>query len=90
VVVSFSGRAAHGGEISDVTFSAVVDGELVGRDYVPAGDELTDALAAPAWARYGTFTGQPLIKGEVVWSVGERRVVIRGRRGGARFEECLP
>jgi hypothetical protein len=47
-------------------------------------------LAAPAWARYGTFTGQRPIDGEVVWTVGERQVVIRGRRGGARFEECLP
>lgn len=52
-------------------------------------DELCYALEAPVWDRFGSFAGQPEIAGTVVWTTGDRRVVIEGRRGDKRFEEVV-
>jgi endogenous inhibitor of DNA gyrase (YacG/DUF329 family) len=51
--------------------------------------ELGDALAAPAWARYGAFRGQPPVTGTLCWSVAERSITLAGRRGSERFAETL-
>ena len=51
--------------------------------------ELGDALAAPVWARYGAFRGQPPITGTLCWSVAERSITLAGRRGSERFAEIL-
>jgi hypothetical protein len=51
--------------------------------------ELGDALAAPVWARYGAFRGQPPITGTLSWSVAKRSITLAGRRGGERFAETL-
>ena len=52
-------------------------------------DELTYALEAPVWDRFGAFAGQPLIRGEVIWTAEGRSVVIAGTRGDERFEETV-
>ena len=57
---------------------------------VDAGQsELAGALAAPAWARYGSFRGQPRIAATLQWSVAERSLTLAGTRGTERFEEIL-
>jgi hypothetical protein len=67
-----------------------IDGdELVDVEQWTSRDELTFALEAPVWDRYGTFAGQPAIRGDVIWTSADRTVVIVGRRGDARFEEAV-
>lgn len=88
-VVPFCGRAGRGGEIGTVVLSRSEDGELVAFDRRTALDEVAQALAAPVWDRYGTFAGQPSIRGTVTWSVAARRIVIAGRHGDASFEELV-
>lgn len=87
--VPFRGRASHGGQIDVIRLRRVRgegDGSLEVRLW-PDGDELSYALAAPAWDRFGTFAGHPLVRGEVIWTLKDRSVVIVGRRGERRFEE---
>jgi len=78
-VIAFSGRAGKGGSIGAITVSRVDDQRLVpvGRWRWP--DRLVDALAAPVWDRYGTFAGQPAIRGTVTWTVAGHRIVIASR-----------
>jgi hypothetical protein len=52
-------------------------------------DELCYALEAPIWDRFGSFAGQPLIVGTVIWTAANRRVLTEGRRGDKRFEELV-
>ena len=87
--VPFRGRAGHVGEM-DVIRLRRVSGEGNGSLEVrlwPDGDELAYALAAPAWDRFGTFAGHPLVRAEVIWTLEDRTVVIAGRRGDRRLEE---
>ena len=85
--VPFRGRAGHGGEI-DVIRLRRVEGARSGEVRLwPDGDELAYALASPAWDRFGTFAGHPLVRGEVIWTLEDRTVVIAGRRGDRRLEE---
>jgi hypothetical protein len=86
-VVPFWGRAGRGGETERIRLSHVVGDELVDVEVWTGRDELTYTLEAPVWDRYGTFAGQPAIRGDVIWTVSDRRVVIVGRRGDIRFEE---
>ena len=39
------------------------------------------------WDRFGSFAGQPFVRGEVIWTGEDRTVVIAGTRGGRPFEE---
>jgi hypothetical protein len=55
--------------------------ELVDVERWIGRDELCYALEAPIWDRFGSFAGQPLIVGTVIWITADRRVVIEGRRG---------
>jgi hypothetical protein len=88
-VVEFAGGAGVGGRIGRVGFTDA-DGALLGRMELWRSDELAFALAAPVWDRFGQFAGEPMIRGTVTWTVGDRRVVISGRRGHERFEELAP
>jgi hypothetical protein len=88
--VPFSGRACAGGSVGTIALSRVDGGELVDVERWSGGrDELTCALEAPVWDRYGTFAGQPRVRGTVVWSVPDRPVVIVGERIGEQFEEAV-
>jgi hypothetical protein len=87
--VPFRGRAGHGGEIDGIRLRRVSgegNGSLEVRLW-PDGDELAYALAAPAWDRFGTFAGHPLVRAEVIWTLEDRAIVIAGRRGDRRLEE---
>jgi hypothetical protein len=42
---------------------------------------LVHALEASLWDRYGTFAGQPAVRGTIRWTVAGRRIVIAGWRG---------
>jgi hypothetical protein len=88
-VVPFWGRAGHGGSIETITLSRVGDDEIVDVERWTSRDELAYALEAPVWDRYGLFAGQPLISGQVIWTVEDRSVVIVGTRGDQRFEETV-
>jgi hypothetical protein len=89
-LVGFAGRAGRGGQTTTITLSRQEGGEPVDVERWSFGrDELCYALAAPVWGRYGTFAGQPSIRGTVTWLVAERRVLIRGERGGNSFEEVV-
>lgn len=88
-IVPFSGRAGHGGLIDRIVLSQVDGDELVDVEQSTGGDELCHALEAPVWDRFGWFAGQPPIAGTVSWTTADRRVVIEGRRGDARFEELV-
>jgi hypothetical protein len=87
--VPFSGRAGRGGSTDVIVLSRREGDELVDVERWHSRDELAHALEAPVWDRYGTFAGQPSVRGSVIWTVDDRRVVIDGRRGGQRFEEVL-
>jgi len=65
----------------------VENGELVDVERWSSRDELACALEEPVWDRFGLFAGQPLIRGEVIWTVEDRSVVIVGTRGAERFAE---
>ena len=88
-VVSFSGRAGEGGRVGAIAVSRITGGELIDVERWSGGDELTYALEAPIWDRYGVFAGHPRIRAMVTWIVAERCVVISGDRGGERFEETV-
>ena len=87
--VPFSGRAGRGGTVERIVLSRVQGDELVDVERWTARDELDYALEAPIWDRFGSFAGQPLIAGTVIWTAADRRVVIEGRRGDKRFEELV-
>jgi hypothetical protein len=88
-VVSFSGRAGEGGRVGRITLSRIEAGELVDVERWSGRDDLTYALEAPIWDRYGVFAGHPKIRATVTWIAAERCVVISGDRGGERFEETV-
>jgi hypothetical protein len=87
--VPFSGRAGEGGRVGTITLSRIDGGALVDVERWSGRDELTCALEAPIWDRYGVFTGHPRICATVTWIAAERCVVICGDRGGERFEETV-
>ena len=88
-VVLFLGRDGQGGRTATITLSRV-DGEaLVDVERWSSRDELAYALEAPVWDRFGSFAGQPFIRGEVIWTAEDRTVVIVGRRGDQPVEEAV-
>lgn len=87
LVVPFSGRAGGGGYTDPIRLSRIEEGQLVDVERWPSRDELMYVLEAPVWDRYGFFAGQPWIRGDVIWTLEDSRVVIAGTRGDARFEE---
>jgi hypothetical protein len=87
--VAFSGRAGRGGRTDRIVLSRLDRDELVDVERSTGRDELCYALEAPIWDRFGSFAGQPLIVGTVIWTAADRRVVIEGRRGDKRFEELV-
>ena len=88
-VVPFSGRAGRGGTTATITLSRIEHDELVAIERWSSRHELTYALEAPVWDRFGLFAGQPPIRGEVIWTVEDRSVVIVATRGDERFEETV-
>jgi hypothetical protein len=89
-VVPFSGRAGEGGRVGTIILSCVEGGdELVDVERCSGRDELTYALEAPIWGRYGVFAGHPRICATVTWIAAERCVLISGDRGGERFVETV-
>jgi hypothetical protein len=86
-IVPFSGRAGIGGRTDTIRLLRPEGEELVEVERWTFRDELCHALEAPIWDRFGTFAGHPLVHGEVIWSVQDREVVIRGKRGAGAFEE---
>jgi hypothetical protein len=88
-VVPFWGRAGEGGRVGTIILSRVDGGELVDVERWSGRDELTYALVAPIWDRYGVFAGHPRISATVTWIAAERCVLISGDRGGGRFEETV-
>jgi len=72
-----------------IVLSRVEGDELIDVERWSGHDELCYALEAPIWDRFGSFAGQPLISGTVIWTAANRRVVIEGRRGDTCFEELV-
>ncbi len=86
-VVPFSGQAGRGGSTATIVLSRVVGRQLVDVERWSSRDELGYALEAPVWDRFGSFAGQPFVRGEVIWTAEDRTVVIAGTRGDRPFEE---
>jgi hypothetical protein len=86
-VVPFYGRAGIGGRTDTITLLRLDGEKLVVVERWTSRDELCHALAAPLWEPFGSFAGQPMVRGEVIWTLDDRSVVIRGRRGDRAFEE---
>jgi hypothetical protein len=84
--VRFAGGGGRRASVETVV-AAAGGGELA--RWGAGEGELGDALAAPVWARYGAFRGQPPITGTLCWSVAERSITLAGRRGSERFAETL-
>jgi hypothetical protein len=63
--VPFSGRAGAGGTVGTITPCRVDGDEPVDVEPWSGRDELTYALKAPVWHRFGHFTGQPWVRGAV-------------------------
>jgi hypothetical protein len=87
--VPFAGRAGRGGETDRIRLSRVEREQLVDVELWTSRDELACALEAPVWDRYGMFAGQPWIRGDVIWTLADRQIVITGKRGDVRFEETV-
>jgi hypothetical protein len=88
-IVPFSGRAGRGGRTDTMTLLRSDGAKLLEVERWSSRDELCYALEAPVWDRFGTFVGQPHVRGEVVWFAEDRSVLIRGKRGEASFEELV-
>jgi hypothetical protein len=88
-VVPFWGRASRGGHTDTITLLRLDGEELVEVERWTGRDELCHALEAPVWDRFGTFVGQPLVRGEVIWTADDTCVAIRGSRGERPFEELV-
>jgi cobalamin biosynthesis protein CobT len=86
--VLFSGRAGRGGRIERIVLTPADGDEPIDIERWTSRD-LRDALVAPVWDRFGSFAGQPPVAATVTWIIADRRVVIEGRRGDARFEELV-
>ncbi len=78
-----SGRTAT----AEIVATAVDGTEL--RRWRPGESELADALAAPVWARYGTFQRQPPVTGTLRYDVAERSITLAGRRGAQPFTKTI-
>lgn len=89
-IVPFSGRAGCGGQTDTIKLLRLEREKLVDVERWTSRDELCNALEAPIWDRSGTFAGQPLVSGEVIWTADGRDVAIRGMRGGRPYEEIVP
>lgn len=87
-VVPFSRRAGRGGTAATITVSRIEDQKVSVKRWT-SRDELAHALEAPVWDRFGVFAGQPPIRGEMIWTVEDRSVVIVATRGDERFEETV-
>ena len=88
-VVPFCGRAGRGGSTATIVLSRVAGRQLVDVERWSSRDELGYALEAPVWDRFGSFAGQPFVRGEVIWTAEDRTVVIAGTRAGRPFEESV-
>lgn len=88
-VVPFCGRAGRDAETGPIRLWRLDGDELAELAGWTGRDELSNALEAPVWDRYGTFAGQAAIRAEVIWTLEGRSVVIVGRRGGRRFREAV-
>jgi hypothetical protein len=88
-VVPFSGRAGCGRTTATITLSRIQNQEIVDVERWSSRDELTYALEAPVWDRFGVFVGQPHIEDDVIRTVEDRSVVIVATRGDGRFEEAV-
>jgi hypothetical protein len=85
--VPFWGRAGAGGHTDRIALLRLESDALIEVERWTTRDELCYALEAPVWDRFGTFLGQPLVRGEVVWSGRERVAEIVATRGSTRLEE---
>lgn len=88
-VVPFWGRAGRGGQTERIRLSRIDGDQLVDIELWTGRDELAYALEAPVWDRFGMFAGQPAIRGDVIWTLHDRSVVIVGMRGDTHFEEAV-
>jgi hypothetical protein len=86
-VVSFRGYAGQGAQPDTIKLLRLEDELLVEVERWTGRDQLCDALKVPVWDRFGSFAGQPPVRGELVWSTEDRRVAICGNRGDSPFEE---
>ncbi|MGZ6569282.1 MAG: zinc finger domain-containing protein [Solirubrobacteraceae bacterium] len=86
-LVRFTGGGGRPGTLEGVSLQA--QGSPAARPVDEIQSELTGALAAPVWGRYGSFRGQPLIAATLRWSVVERSLLLAGTRGTERFQETL-
>ena len=86
-LVRFSGGGGRPGTLEGLSIQP--QGSAPARLVDAGQSELAGALAAPAWARYGSFRGQPRIAAMLQWSVAERSLTLAGTRGTGRFQEIL-
>jgi hypothetical protein len=88
-IVPFFGRAGRGGHTDTISLLRPEGDELVEVERWSGRDELCHALEAPVWERFGIFAGHPPVRGDVIWSVADRRVTLVGQRGEQPFEEIV-
>jgi hypothetical protein len=88
-IVPFWGRAGRGGQTDTITLLRREGDELVEVERWTSRDELCYALEAPVWERFGTFAGQPPVRGQVIWTAEDQCVVMAGSRGERPFEEIV-
>jgi len=86
-LVRFCGGGGRHGTLESVSIHA--GGRELTHWSTAPGSELAGALTAPAWARYGSFRGQPPITATLQWNLADRSLLLAGTRGREPFEETL-
>ena len=88
--IPFTGHRRTGASFGPVTLGRVENNEYVELErWEDSGDQLIEALKAPVSNRFGSFAGQPVIRGTLSWTTADHRIMITAKRGEEPFEEIV-
>lgn len=76
VIVEFSGGDDEGG--TDNIIAENNEGHPV--TFTENEDKLVEALQLPIYERYGSFTNQPFVNGELIWDTKNKSLTVKGRQ----------
>ena len=88
--IPFTGHRRPGASFGPVTLGRVENNEYLELErWEGSGDQLIEALKAPVSDQFGSFAGQPVIRGTLSWTTADHRIMITAKRGEQPFEEIV-